>query len=173
MKIYLAGPDVFFNNTDAVFAELQALCQKYGAEGMVPSDGGLSKGVTGTGDAISQLIFDANIAMIERADAVLANLMPFRNVIEPDSGTVFEIGYACALKKPIAGYMPERAVLFEDRIKAHFGVEARNGQLWDMTHGFAVERFQQPLNLMISRSVPLFDTAEAAIAQLTQGLRRA
>ena len=37
-----------------------------------------------------QWIYRANVAMIQRADLVMANLNPFRGA-EPDSGTAFEV----------------------------------------------------------------------------------
>lgn len=48
-------------------------------------------------------IFRANIEMISEADAVIANLDPFRGC-EPDSGICFEIGCAIALGKQVIVY---------------------------------------------------------------------
>src|SRR3546814_6813976 len=60
-------------------------------------------------------IYRANIALIERADALLANLDFFRGP-EPDSGTCFEVRYAVATGKPVFGYIPAFG-RFDERIR--------------------------------------------------------
>lgn len=45
----------------------------------------------------------ANIARLDSADGVIANLRDFRGT-EPDAGTVFEVGYAHARGIPVIGY---------------------------------------------------------------------
>ena len=84
---------------------------------------------------------------LAEADAVLANLNPFRGA-EPDSGTCVEIGYALALGKPIFGYAEDMRPLRE-RLQAVAGGDGccRDGE------GLAVEDFGLPLNLMLA--VPL------------------
>lgn len=165
-RIYLAGPDVFERRPEASFQALLSMCEQYGLQGLVPSDGGLSAGFTGTGDELAQRIYDANIELIRSCDAVLANLAPFRNALEPDSGTVFEVGFAIALGKPVAGY--NVVGRFEDRIEAHCGREMHDGQPFDRTHGYLIESLGQGLNLMLSRSASLHATADEALARLAQ-----
>ena len=173
-SIYLAGPDVFFRDAPAHFDALEARCAEHGLRGVRPSDGGLSlgsQGLSGTGDEIAERIYRANIELLKRCDALLANLMPFRNPLEPDSGTVFELGIAVALGKPVAGVVPRRALSYEHKIAAHCGV-ARDAQglAWDEAFGFMVEEFGQPMNLMLARSTPLFERCEDALAHLARRL---
>ncbi len=172
-KVYLAGPDVFFPDADAHFDALEALCAKHGLQGVRPSDGGLSRGLKGTGDEVSERIYQANVDYIRECDAVLANLQPFRNALEPDSGTVFEIGFAVALGKPVAGLLPDMST-FESRVIAHCGVQpTAGGPAFDATHGMMIEQFSQPMNLMLARSSALFDDLDAALAHLAAALKAA
>jgi nucleoside 2-deoxyribosyltransferase len=170
--IYLAGPEVFFADSPAHFDALQALCAEHGLRGVCPSDGGLSKGLTGSGDEIAERIYRSNLELIRECDALLANLMPFRNALEPDSGTVFELGMAVALGKPVAAVVPALALSYEAKVIEHCGVarDAR-GLAWDKSFGFMIEEFGQPLNLMLSRSTRLFARCEDAITHLAAVLR--
>ena len=52
---------------------------------------------------MAEHIFTSNVAKLSEADGVIANLAPFRGH-EPDSGTVFEVGYAIARGIPVIGY---------------------------------------------------------------------
>jgi nucleoside 2-deoxyribosyltransferase len=170
--IYLAGPDVFFRDATKHFDALEARCAEHGLRGVRPSDGGLSKGLAGTGDEISERIYRANIELLRRCDALLANLMAFRNAIEPDSGTVFELGMAIALGKPVVGVVPSLAQSYEAKVIAQCGVTRdASGLAWDRDFGFMVEEFGQPLNLMLARSTPLFERFDGAIAHLAEVLR--
>lgn len=93
-KLYLAGPDVFRADAVAHGEALKALCARYGFEGLYPLDNALPKQLAEPREQAAW-IYRANIGLIERADAVLANLNFFRGA-EPDSGTAFEVGYATA-----------------------------------------------------------------------------
>lgn len=170
-RIYLAGPDVFFADAAAHFDALEARCAALGLRGFRPSDGGLSQGLGGSGDTIAERIYQGNVELLRDCDAVLANLMPFRNAIEPDSGTVFEVGMAVALGRPVAGIVPGIAEPLETRVARHCGVRLdAAGQGWCRSHGYLIESFGQPLNLMLSRSVALFGDEAQALAWLARRL---
>lgn len=166
--LYLAGPDVFERRPDRTFETLLALCEQFGFEGLVPGDGGLAAGSEASGDLLAQRIYEANIDLIRRCDGVLANLAPFRNALEPDSGTVFEVGFAVALGKPVAGY--NVCGRFEDRIAQACGREWVDGKPFDRTHGYLIESMGQGLNLMLSRSAGLHETVPQALTQLARKL---
>jgi nucleoside 2-deoxyribosyltransferase len=171
-SVYLAGPDVFFADSQSHFDALQARCAHHGLRGVRPSDGGLSMGLSGSGDQVAERIYRDNFELIRECDALLANLMPFRNRLEPDSGTAFELGIAVALGKPVAGVVPALELSYERKVTEHCGVrrDAR-GLAWDETFGFMIEEFGQPLNLMLSRSTALFADCDGAIAHLAAKLR--
>ncbi len=177
-RIYLAGPDVFFHAASLHFDELEARCAAHGLQGVRPSDGGLSQGgllqnAGGSGDEIAERIYRSNLDLIRSCDALLANLMPFRNPIEPDSGTVFELGMAVALGKPVAGFVANCAERYEYKVAQHCGLQrAPDGSAWDQVFGFMIEEFAQPMNLMLARSTPLFETFDDALADLVLRLNK-
>ena len=168
-RIYLAGPDVFHRDSAAIFERLKALCDRLGLEGIEPTDGGLSSGLTGSDDELAQRIYDGNIALIRGVDGVIANLANFRG-LEPDSGTVFEVGFATALGKPVVGYgVPPGS--YADRIGAAIASATDDaGILRETGNGAMVEGLGQRLNLMLSRSTAIEATAEAALVRLGQTL---
>ncbi len=140
MKLYLAGPDVFRSDAKQWAVQAQAQCAAAGHQALVPLDEGLSA---------ADAIYRNNLRLLAEADAVLANLNPFRGD-EPDSGTCVEIGYALALGKPIIGYAADLRPLRERLQAVADGAGCcRDGQ------GRAVEDFGLPLNLMLAVPVQL------------------
>src|SRR6516164_9623531 len=74
MKIYLAGPDVFLPDRIEIGRRKTAICARYGLTGLYPLD----HPVDLPADTISLSIFRGNEAMMDAADAIIANLTPFR-----------------------------------------------------------------------------------------------
>lgn len=169
-RVYLAGPDVFFRGSEAIFARLKAHCDGLGLVGVPPSDGGLAAGFSGGDDELARRIYEGNIALIRSADGVVANLMSFRGH-EPDSGTVFEVGFAIALGKPVVAYgVPEAS--YAQRVSSAIPCEADGaGVLREIGSGAMVEGLGQRLNLMLSRSAEIAPSAQAALARLAEILR--
>lgn len=141
--LYLAGFDVF--RVDAVEwgERLKALCAEYGFEGLYPLDKAAPAGLSGPDTA--RWIYDANIALIRRADMVMANLGDFRGPGEPDSGTAFEVGFAVALNKPVWGYYGDDGSLRE-RVTSTVDELGRARDV----QGYLVEDFGLPKNLMLA-----------------------
>ena len=125
--IYLAGFDVFAPDAKERGKKMQELCAKMGYTGLYPLDN--------EADTAAE-IFAGNCALIDCADAVIANLNPFRGA-EPDSGTCFEVGYACAKGKRVYGYISDARTQREKQ--GEFDKD-----------GFAVENFGLPVNLMLA-----------------------
>ena len=75
-----------------------AQCARLGFTAVFPLNTALPAGL-GSPHAMARHIYQANIAHLDRCDAVVANLDFFRGP-EPDSGTCFEVGYAIARGKP-------------------------------------------------------------------------
>lgn len=144
-KIYLAGFDVFRPDARQWGDTLKVLCSKYGFEGLYPLDNEAPKNLGAA--ELALWIYRANVALLQEADMVLANLNAFRGA-EPDSGTVFEVGYATALNKPVWVYTRESRSLVEQlgAIRQPMG-----GQYID-TLGYTVEDFGLNLNLMLACS---------------------
>ena len=143
MLLYLAGPDVFRPDALAWAEEGRRLCAAFGHTALIPLDGV---------ETTAPGIYHANIALIHSADAVLANLNPFRGC-EPDSGTCVEVGVALALGKPVIGYLASHETTTQRVAKAAgAALEVRDGRPVDRD-GLYVEDFGLPLNLMLA--VPL------------------
>lgn len=140
-SVYLAGPDVFFLDADRLAEEHKALCRRYGFEPLHPID---------QPTLISKHIFDTNIELLRRADAVVANLHPFRGA-EVDSGTAFEVGFAVARGIPVVGYIASSESL-KDRVGRMFGPLAERGGVFRDRDGNLVENFEHPVNLMLAES---------------------
>ena len=137
-KVYLAGPDVFRPDAVERGHYLRRLCRAHGLEGLYPLDNQLPEGLAEVEAA--RWISAANMAMLRSADAVLANLQPFRG-LEPDSGTVFEVGMAVALGKPVWCHFAPTGDL---RAQVRHDADGRDGD------GHLVEDFSLPRNLMLA-----------------------
>lgn len=125
-KVYLAGFDVFAPDAVRRGAALKRMCAEYGFVGLYPLDNEASD---------PQEIFTGNLALLDEAELVMANLDPFRGD-EPDSGTAFECGYARAKGKRVYGYLSDARTMREK-----LGAADRDG--------FAVEDFGMAVNLML------------------------
>ena len=111
MKIYIAGPDVFEQDSVEIGQKYSDLCKKYGHEGLYPLDNIVD--FKQAKQKIAQDIFHANVKLIKEADIVIANLNPFRGK-EADSGTVWECGFASALGKKVYGYMENTSAYIDN-----------------------------------------------------------
>ena len=126
MRVYIAGPDVFRPDLSDWSAHVRSRLAALGHQALIPTD---------SQQTTAGAIYAANVGMIRHADALLANVNPFRGD-EPDSGTCFEIGFASALGTPVIAYLDDARAL-KDRLG---GADARGQQ---------VEDFGLPLNLML------------------------
>ncbi len=162
-KIYIAGPDVFEPNSIEIGNKLVKMCEKYGYEGLYPLDNVVD--FSQKKHKIAQDIFDANIAMIQKADIVIANLNPFRGK-EPDSGTIFECGYAYGLGKEVYGYM-SRTCNYIDTFKKDEKF-AKDGYFCDSSERL-IEDFDYPLNLMLACSTKIIEGDFETVLQFLKG----
>ena len=170
-RIYLAGPDVFLADHERIFDALKAHCTALGLIGVAPTDAAHTLPAGARDDERAQAIYQGNVALIRAADGMIANLMNFRGQ-EPDSGTVFEVGFAVALGKPVVGYgVPEGS--YAERAQAAIACRRdAAGVVTEAANGTVVEGLGQPLNLMLSQSIALAPGAAEALALLSQRLRR-
>lgn len=148
MRLYLAGPEVFLDDAREIGRRKIALCARYGFTGLFPLDGDPLLG--DGGEVSARAIFAANLALMRGADAVLANLTPFRG-ISADPGTAFEVGYAFALGKPVAAYSNLPGEL---KHRAHAAIgHAPEGPASLMADGLHVEDFGHFENLMLAEAL--------------------
>ncbi|MGJ4951434.1 nucleoside 2-deoxyribosyltransferase [Bradyrhizobium sp. HKCCYLS20291] len=148
MKIYLAGPDVFLPDAIEIGRRKAAICERHGLTGLYPLDNSIDLAAS---DA-SRHIFLGNEAMMEGADAIIANLTPFRGP-GADAGTVYELGYMAGRGKLCLGYCNDPAI-YADRTRRFTTVSEQDGRLVD-AQGLTVEDFGLPDNLMMIHALEL------------------
>lgn len=139
MRLYLAGPDVFRPDARARADAARALCVSRGHAALLPLDNEATTAAA---------IFAANVNLIRGADAVIADLNPFRGS-EPDSGTAWEIGFALALGKPVVAYLADVRPLAE-KLSAATAVSGPSAPQPRDPNGFLIEDFGLPVNLMLA-----------------------
>ncbi|RST53335.1 nucleoside 2-deoxyribosyltransferase [Variovorax sp. DXTD-1] len=162
-QIYLAGPDVFRPDARDHFVWLAAACDALGLAALLPADGNEEQ----SAEAPEARIYEANMQRLRGADGVVANLACFRG-LEPDSGTVFEVGAAVALQIPVVAYgVPAGSYADRARSALPCAVDA-SGVLRENDSGIAVEDFGQPLNLMLACSIHIAPTPEAALQKMAE-----
>jgi nucleoside 2-deoxyribosyltransferase len=142
MKIYLAGPDVFLPDAIEIGNRKAAICRRYGLTGLCPLDNVLDPAAAGASIAI----FKANEALMDAADAIIANLTPFRGP-GADPGTVYELGYMAGRQKLCLGYSNDPST-YGERTRLFTAVTESSGRLVD-AEGLKVEDFGLSDNLMM------------------------
>ncbi len=159
LSIYFAGPDLFdrLRWPDHV-AEIRLICESLNLHPVfpVPDEPMSGLGVERPGTARDgRVVRDARLHAIDNADAVVANLTPFRGA-EPDAGTVVEAFYAAFVKgKPTVGYIDWS----NPHVDVHelYGPDGKpitdDNDVYIDRHGRVVEQFGLPINLMIATTV--------------------
>lgn len=153
MRVYLAGPDVFLPDPLARGAALKAVCARYGLTGVFPMDPLADEPPQWAALPEFQRIALRNEAHIRAADALIANLTPFRGP-SADVGTVFELGFMRALGRPVFGWS-NTAADFLTRTRAFLGdaAAAAADGMWRDREAMALEHFGCLDNLMIDGAV--------------------
>jgi nucleoside 2-deoxyribosyltransferase len=149
MNIYLAGPDVFLPDAVEIGKRKAAICARHGVIGHYPLDNAVDLSAP---DASLQ-IFRGNEAMMDAADAIIANLTPFRGP-SADTGTVYELGYMAGCGKFCLAYSNDPA-LYLARVRRFAPVtKSADGLLTDRD-GLIVEDFGHSDNLMMIHALDL------------------
>lgn len=148
VKIYIAGPDVFEENSIQIGQNYKKLCDRYGFKGLYPLDNEIL--FNNKPRIIAHNIYKANISLINECDIVIANLNSFRGK-EADSGTIWECGYAKALNKKVYGYMKSTKAYIET-FSANERSTNSQGEITDLQNR-AIENFDYSINLMIACSL--------------------
>lgn len=166
--LYIAGPSVF--NRDKAFQDmLKRKVSEAGFLPLYPLDSLVDTACPNSIDT-ALAIRASNIALIERADGVIASFEPFRGP-SLDVGTAYEVGYAQAKGKPVFAYSPYN-VPYKDRVM--------NSDQWTRSvtfqgrealvdgKGMLIEDFGLPDNLMLGATtdgavLPVSDTITKAL----------
>jgi len=153
MRVYLAGPDVFMPDAVARAAALKGICARHGIVGVSPLDALPDPPSDWRDLPEARRIALANEAHIRGADALIANLTPFRGP-SADAGTVFEVGFMRALGRPVFGWSNDAAD-FLTRTRAHVGEGLRQDDQgeWRDHEDMLLEAFGMHDNLMIDGAI--------------------
>jgi nucleoside 2-deoxyribosyltransferase len=156
--IYLAGPDVFLPDAVDIGRRKADICARHGLIGLYPLDNVIDLEAH---DA-SLGIFKGNEAMMIEADAIIANLTPFRGP-GADAGTVYELGFMAGRGKLCLGYCNDPGS-YADRVRNFTTVKRQDGRLVD-ADGLTVEDFGLSDNLMMIHALDLHGCALVAPRQ--------
>jgi nucleoside 2-deoxyribosyltransferase len=152
MKIYLAGPDVFLPDAVEIGRLKVELCARQGLTGLFPLDSAIDPHASGA----SMGIFRSNETMMIEADAIIANLTPFRGP-GADAGTAYELGYMAGRGKLCLGYSNDPSC-YADRVREFTAVRSIESRLVDSL-GLTVENFGLNDNLMMIHALDLHGCA--------------
>jgi nucleoside 2-deoxyribosyltransferase len=145
---YLAGPEVFLRRAEAIGRAKKEICREFGLVGLFPLDGEIE--ADGGGADVARAIYLANVALLQRADLIIANMTPFRGP-SMDVGTAFEMGFMAARGKPVFAYT-HVGDGYLDRVRAS-GLAGTSRAI--DRDGLSIEDFGLHDNLMMSCAVDL------------------
>jgi nucleoside 2-deoxyribosyltransferase len=149
LRIYLAGPEVFFLNAAQQGETKKRLCSEYGLEGVFPLDNVIAETEHLSPQEIARRISHGNERLMRSCDVLIANCTPFRSV-SMDVGTAFEIGFMRALGRPVLGYSNAPAD-YAARVREAADVAS---VIWDHESNAAdIENFGLAENLMIAIAI--------------------
>jgi nucleoside 2-deoxyribosyltransferase len=151
-SVYLAGPDVFLPDAFEIGRRKIDLCIRHGLSGLFPLD----NAIDAAAEDASLRIFRGNETMMIAADAIIANLTPFRGP-GADAGTVYELGYMAGRGKLCLGYSNDPSS-YADRVRQFTEVVSRDGRLVDAA-GLTIEDFGLSDNLMMMHALDLHGCA--------------
>lgn len=157
-RVYLAGPGVFRPDAKAFGRTLQEKCARAGLEGCFPLDSEFSGN---SPHQVAGAIYRANTALIDSANAIIADISPFRGP-NMDPGTAWEIGYGIAKGLPAYAWSthPDDLLL---RTQKSEGIRTLDESRVDQ-NGWQIEDFGLIENLMIACScVSIHPSADEAI----------
>jgi len=162
--VYLAGPEVFLPDPIAAGVQKKAIIQSLNEKhkwpfklvGLYPMDNEIENFAADFSTGIN--IYKANIALMEQAHFITANMVRFRGP-SMDVGTAFEMGYMNGLGKPVFAYYDakpfygsdEKPGIYAERVKKHYTVSKT--QTDKDSHGQTIEDFQMADNLMMVGSL--------------------
>jgi nucleoside 2-deoxyribosyltransferase len=151
VRVYLAGPEVFLPNAREQLDRKIALTR---AAGLIPvAPGDLTIPETPTKKARGLAISGIDEKLMLSADAIIANLTPFRG-INADTGTCYELGFMCALGKHAFAYSNAAADNYARALDYYGGAIARDATGRPRgADGLSVEDFEMIDNLMLQGGV--------------------
>lgn len=154
LKVYLAGPTVFFKNALEIAAGKKEILAKYGMQGFFPLDNEISPELFLAPQEAGYKIGELNYKMMDECDAVIADLTPFRGV-SADPGTFGECMYMFGKGKIVNGYSHD-ARQYGQRCKDDFyqgKTEIGADKVLRGSDGHSIENFHFFDNLMLLTAI--------------------
>ena len=178
-SVFLAGPDADYPDAEALAERRRALCRDVGLTPVLPRDG--LDAPARSSEVQARALYATALANLRGADAVIANLTPWRGP-GADPATAFLVGFASALGKPVFAYMnleEEADAEYLGRVQATRGAELDGRGGWRDAVGAAVEDFDLPESPLLwaeARRLVLIVTPEpfeelAGLEMCLEGLR--
>ena len=155
LRVYLAGPDVFLPQAEQWAERRKAICARHGLIGVSPLDAVVDQPATWADLPEWRRIALRNEALIRSADAMIANLTPFRGP-SADAGTAYEVGFMRAHGRPVFGYSTTAAPFTQ---RSHDFATARGDAVtgvdgdWRDADAMLIEQFGLSDNLMLEAAV--------------------
>jgi len=140
---------VFLPDALAIGRRKRDICERHGMTGLYPLDNAVDLSAR---DASLQ-IFKGLEEMMDAADAIIANLTPFRGP-GADPGTVYELGYMAGRGKLCFGYCNDPAP-YAERVARFMKVTTASEKRLIDGDGLTVEDFGLPDNLMMIHALEL------------------
>ncbi len=150
-RVYLAGPEVFLPNASEILERKRELTKAVGLAPVSPGDLVIPR--LDDRHALGLAISRIDEELMDSADAIIANLTPFRG-LAADTGTCFELGYMCAKGRQAFAYTNVAADHYARTLdyyggKVVGGVDGRERG----ADGLSVEDFDMIDNLMLDGGV--------------------
>jgi len=127
--VYLADFEMFLPTCEETVRYWKKTCDRYGLIGLFPGEGDPVE----PGDNYWQRVFQHDVNWMEYSDMCIAQLDDWRGH-EPDSGTLFELGYFVAKGLPSYGFYTGGKKLIEREIPK---TEEEDG--WYDENGYLIE----------------------------------
>jgi len=151
IKVYLAGPEVFLANAREILDAKAELAREAGFIPLSPGDLEIPPAETKKGLGLS--ISEIDEQMMLEADAIIANLTPFRG-IAADVGTAYELGFMCGRGKHAFAYTNVAADHGERILTYYEGVVVADAEGRHRgPDGLSIEDFEMIDNLMLHGGV--------------------
>ncbi|HTK33902.1 MAG TPA: nucleoside 2-deoxyribosyltransferase [Caulobacteraceae bacterium] len=147
--LFLSGPDLWFPDAPEWMARRRQACEAAGFRAVSGRDNPLVE--TESSEAMAREIYAAVLERLRGADAVIANLTPWRGP-GADSSVAFEAGFAAALGKPVFAYInvgSEDEAEYRARVERALGGTPGEDGRWRDDEGCEIEDFALPETLML------------------------
>lgn len=148
-SVYLAGPEPWTPGAAALMAQQRRMCAAALVEPLFAGDTPLVE--RDGSEAMAREMYAGALASLRKADAVIANLTPWRGPSAHPS-VAFEAGFASALGKPVFAYMnvaDEDEAEYLARVESLIGATLADDSKALDVDGAEIEDFGLPETLML------------------------